>query len=89
MFPCFWRAPGSLLEATGFNFGGFSDNFFEILDLLAEEMLELISNLKLKLFLLQFKMSSCNFEWFLLPIGELVEPILNFNKRPTMDQKQL
>ena len=50
------------------------------MDLLAEEMLELISNLKLKLFLLKFKMSSCNSEWFLLPIGELVEPILNFNK---------
>ena len=72
-----------------FDFGGFWDNFFEILDLLAEEMLELISNLKLKLLQLQFKMSSCNFEWFLLPIGELVEPILNFNKKPTMDQKQL
>ena len=68
---------------------GFWDHFFEILDLLAEEMLELISNLKLKLFLLKFKMSSCNFEWFLLPIGELVEPILNFNKSSTMDQKQL
>ena len=67
-----------------FDFGGFWDHFFEILDLLAEEMLELISNLKLKLFLLQFKMSSCNFEWFLLPIGELVEPILNFNKSSTM-----
>ena len=58
--------------------------FFEILDVLAEEVLELISNLKLKLFLLKFKMSSCNFEWFLLPIGELVEPILNFNKSSTM-----
>ena len=56
---------------------------------MAEEMLELISNLKLKLFLLKFKMGSCNFEWFLLPIGELVEPILNFNKSSTMDQKEL
>ena len=31
---------------------------------MAEEMLELILHLKLKLFLLKFKMSSCNFEWF-------------------------
>ena len=52
-------------------------------------MLELISNLKLKLFLLKFKMSSCNSEWFLLPIGELVEPILNFNKSSTVGQKHL
>ena len=29
-------------------------------------------------------MGSCNFEWFLLPIGELVEPNLNFNKSSTM-----
>ena len=54
---------------------------------MAEEMLDLISNLKLKLFLLKFKMSSCNSEWLLLPIGELVEPMLNFNKSSTMDQK--
>ena len=54
------------------------------MDLLAEEMLELLSNLKVKLFLLQFKMGSCYFEWFLLPIGELVEPILNFNKSSRM-----
>ena len=50
MCPCFWGALGSLLEATGLDFEGFWGNF-EILDLLAEEMLELISNLKLKLFL--------------------------------------
>ena len=78
-----------ILEGLGWILEGFWDHFFEILDLLAEDILELISNLKLQLFLLNFKMSSCNFEWFLLPIGELVEPILNFNKSSTMDQNQL
>ena len=73
-----------ILEGLGWILAGSWDHFFEILDLLAEEMLELISNLKLKLFLLKFKMGSCNFEWFLLPIGEIVEPILNFSKSSRM-----
>ena len=51
-----WRAPGSILEAPDsifetprLDFGGFWNDFFEISGFLAAEMLELISNLKLKL----------------------------------------
>ena len=44
-----WRPPGSILEAPGLDFGGFGDDFFEILGLLAGEVQELISNSKLKL----------------------------------------
>ena len=44
-----WRAPGSILEAPSLDFGGFGDHLFEILSLLAGEMLELISNFELKL----------------------------------------
>ena len=44
-----WRAPGSILEAPGLDFGRLWNDFFEILGLLAGNMLELISNLKLKL----------------------------------------
>ena len=48
------------------------DNFFEILDLLAEEMLELISNL----FLLKFKMGSSNFEWFQFTVDASVTVVI-------------
>ena len=44
-----WRPLGSILEAPGLDFGGFWDHFFEIWGLLARNMQELISNLKLKL----------------------------------------
>ena len=44
-----WEAPGSILEAPRLDFGGFGDHFFEILGLLAGEMLELISNFELEL----------------------------------------
>ena len=44
-----WRAPGSILEAPGLDFGGFWDHFFEIWGLLARKMQELIANLKPKL----------------------------------------
>ena len=37
------------MEASGLDFGGFGDHFFEILGSLAGEMLELISNFELKL----------------------------------------
>ena len=43
------RFPGSILKALSLDFGGFWDHFFEILNLVAEEMLELISDLKPKL----------------------------------------
>ena len=39
-----WRAPGSILEAPGLDFGGFWDPFFEIWGLLARKMQELIWN---------------------------------------------
>ena len=44
-----WRAPGSISEAPGLDFGGSWDEFFEILGFLAKKMRELISNLPLKL----------------------------------------
>ena len=44
-----WRAPGSILEAPGLDFGGSWDEFFEILGFWAKKMRELISNLPLKL----------------------------------------
>ena len=44
-----WRAPGSILEAPGLDFGGFWDHFFEFGGLLARKMQELIANLKPKL----------------------------------------
>ena len=65
----FWRAPGSIFEAPGLDFGGSGDEFFEILDFLAEKMQELISNLPLKL-----RGSSWKLE---LPIH--LTPTSNFN----------
>ena len=44
-----WRAPGSILEPPRLHLGGFWAHFFEILGFWGGEMLELISNLKLKL----------------------------------------
>ena len=44
-----WRAPGSILEALGLDFGGFWDHFFELWGLLPRKMQELIANLKPKL----------------------------------------
>ena len=43
------RAPGSISETPGLDFGRSWDEFFEILGFLAGKMQELISNFKLKL----------------------------------------
>ena len=42
-------APDSISEAPGLGFGGSWDEFFEILDVLARKLQELISNLPLQL----------------------------------------
>ena len=44
-----WKAPGSISEAPGLDFGGSWDEFFEILGVLAGKLRELISNLPLQL----------------------------------------
>ena len=44
-----WRAPDSILEAPGLDFGGFWASFSEVLGFLAGKMQELLSNLKLEL----------------------------------------
>ena len=38
-----WRAPGSILETPGLDFGGFGEDFFDIMGLLAGEMQDHLS----------------------------------------------
>ena len=57
-----WRPQKSVLEAPGIDLGGSGNQFFEILNLLARKLQELISNLKLKL-----RNSSLELELAVLP----------------------